>query len=61
MINEQWALVTVIGFWGWVLATVWFIFRVFPARHIFVKRNALRCGGVILLFFIIWLLGMLNA
>jgi hypothetical protein len=60
MINEGWAIVCMIGFWGWVLSVIGFILKAFPGRG-FHGRNAAVWGGAILSFFCIWFLGMLNA
>jgi hypothetical protein len=61
MIDQQWALVTIAGFWGWVFCTVGFILKVFPRQKQFVSRAALQWGAAIVLFFCLWFVGMLNA
>ena len=61
MINEGWAVVTVIGVWGWILAGVGFTLLAFPARDSFNGRSAAIWGGVFIFFYAIWVTGMINA
>jgi hypothetical protein len=61
MVNEGWGFICVVGFWGWVLATVGFIFKGFPSGGVFNARPAALWGGIIALFFIIWIVGMTHA
>jgi len=61
MINEQWAILTIIGFWAWVFSCAGFIFKAFPSKQVFVSRSAFIWGGTMILSFCAWLIGMLNA
>jgi len=61
MIHEGWGLICVVGFWGWALATVGFIFKGFPSGGVFKARPAALWGGIVVLFFIIWIVGMTHA
>lgn len=61
MINEGWALLCLIGLWGWILATVVFIFKAFSGNGVFQGRSALPYGGAIVVFYVVWLMGMFNA
>jgi hypothetical protein len=61
MINEQWALVAIFGFWAWVFSSIGFIFKAFPRQQFFVSKSALVWGGGLILSFCVWLIGMLNA
>lgn len=61
MINEGWAVITVIGVWGWILAGVGFFIRVFPARDRFNGGAAAIWGGAFILFYLLWVTGMINA
>ncbi|KAF0218285.1 MAG: hypothetical protein FD174_3038 [Geobacteraceae bacterium] len=61
MINEGWAFFCVIGFWGWVLATVGFILKAFPASGVFHTRSATLWGSSVVLFYVIWVMGMIHA
>ena len=59
--NTGWSIVSQIGFWGWVLGSVGFILTVFPHRGSFRGREAFRWGLPLLLFYAVWVVGMLNA
>jgi hypothetical protein len=59
--SVTWSVVSQIGFWGWVLATVGFIFRAMPARDTFRGRAAVCWGGGVVVFYVVWVIGMLNA
>jgi len=61
MINEQWAALAIVGFWGWVFCSIGFIWGGFPRQSIFVSRTAIRWGSGILVFFALWFCGMINA
>lgn len=61
MINEPWAIVAVCGFWGWVLTTIGFIFKAFPRQRQFAPIPGTFWGMGLVLFFCVWLIGMLNA
>lgn len=61
MLNEGWALFCVMGFWGWVLVTVGFILKAFPARGKFCSKAAALWGGGVVLFYFVWVVGMINA
>jgi len=60
MINETWGVVSMIGFWGWVLATVGFILKVFPTTGIFRGRPAILWGCSVILFYSLWVLSMVR-
>jgi hypothetical protein len=59
--NEVWAIVTIVGIAGWLSATLLFIFRSFPERGRFEKRPAIVWGCVLVVFYAVWIAGMLNA
>jgi hypothetical protein len=61
MINEGWALITVIGVWGWILSGIGFILGVFPTRDAFDSKSAALWGGSFIFFYAIWVAGMVNA
>ncbi len=58
--NEGWAVVCVIGVWGWILAGVGFILSAFPRRDSFNGRSAAVWGGSFLFFYAMWIAGMIN-
>ena len=61
MINDQWAAVAVFSFWAWVFSCIGFILQSFPRQHLFIPKTAAIWGGVSVLSFCAWLVGMLNA
>lgn len=61
MADTVWSLVCLAGVWGFVACTIMLILRAFPARDSFDRPGALRWGGGVLLFFIVWLIGMTQA
>ncbi len=58
--NEGWAVVCVIGVWGWVLTGVGFILKSFTAKDKFSGSAAALWGGGFLLFYALWVAGMIN-
>lgn len=61
MSSDMWAVFCVIGFWGWVIATVGFIIKVFPAIGGFRSKMALLWGGCVLVFYSLWVVSMVHA
>ena len=61
MINDGLAVICIIGVWGWILSGVGFILRVFPVRHAFEKRAAAIWGGCFLVFYTLWVAGMIRS
>jgi len=61
MIHEGWALLCEFGLWGWVAAAVGLILHAFPRRDAMEKGPAALWGGALLLFYVVWCVGMLNA
>jgi hypothetical protein len=59
--NTAWSIVSQIGFWGWVLGSVGFILAVFPHRGSVRGTEAFRWGLPLLLFYAVWVVGMLYA
>lgn len=59
--NEIWSIVTLAGLAGWVASTLILIFKAFPGRGVFERRPALRWGGVLVVAYIAWIVGMLHA
>jgi len=59
--NTAWSLVAQAGFWGWLLVTVGFILTVFPHRGTFCGAKAFRWGIPLLLFYLVWVVGMLRS
>lgn len=59
--NEWGVWATLVGVWGWIACVLIFIYRVFPARGVFVAKQAVIWGGACLVFFACWIMGMLVA
>lgn len=61
MLNEGWAVVAQLGFWGWVLAVIGLILHAFPARGSFNRRGAAVWGAGFVVLYAFWIIGMLRA
>jgi hypothetical protein len=61
MINESWALLCEIGFWGWILSTVGMIVQTFTRKDNFNKKYALLWGAGMTGFYAFWIYGMIRA
>lgn len=61
MISQGWAIVCELGFLGWVSCAIGFIFRSFGENDEFFGRRAAFWGGLAVVFYGIWVLGMVNA
>ncbi|MBJ6800670.1 hypothetical protein [Geomonas propionica] len=61
MPSTLWSIICVAGLWGFVTCTIFFILRAFPARDSFQGKAALRWGAGVLLFFVVWIVGMMQA
>ena len=61
MRSEAWAIICIIGVWGWIFSGVGFILKVFPAKDSFDGRSAAVWGGCFLLFYALWIAGMIHS
>jgi len=61
MIREFWALACEFSLWLWIFGTVIFIMSAFPSRDVFNGRAAALWGGVVVFFYMYWIVSMLNA
>ncbi|MBI4619766.1 MAG: hypothetical protein HY739_06355 [Desulfobacterales bacterium] len=59
--NVFWSILLEIGFIGWIGCTIGFIFRVFTGEKGFDSRRALLWGGLIIIFYALWIVGMMRA
>jgi hypothetical protein len=59
--DGMWSIVTIIGLAGWVTSAIVFLFRAFPGRSLFEAREARIWGAAVLVFYAVWIVGMLNA
>lgn len=61
MISEGWAVLCLVGFWGWIASTVGFTLTSFPVQGVFARRPACIWGSAGLSFFALWIVSMLHA
>ena len=61
MTHDAGAIITIIGLAGWIWATITFLFRAFPARGVFDAAASRRWGVVAVIFFAVWVAGLLSA
>ncbi len=61
MINVGWEIISVVGVWGWIFSSIGFILKAFPARDVFDNRSAAIWGGCFVIFYALWVVGMINA
>lgn len=61
MLNQGWAIACELGFIGWVGCAIGFIFRAFGEDDAFYGRRAFFWGGLVVLFYSLWVLGMIKA
>lgn len=60
MSHPFWSLLAVLSLWGWIIATLLFIFRAFPRRGFFDGRSARLWGVLVVACFSLWVLGLLK-
>jgi len=59
--NTPWAVVVVLGFFGWVGCTIGFIFGAFEKDDKFNNRKALYWGIAVVVCYALWVVGMTKA
>lgn len=59
--SNMWAAVVEIGFLGWIGSTIGFIFRAINKENKFVGKKALFWGGLIAVFYTLWIIGLVKA
>jgi hypothetical protein len=59
--NEYWAVLSQVGLWGWIASVLCMVYLCFPSYNIFLTRNAVKYGLGVLLFFVLWIAGMMLA
>jgi len=59
--NVFWTIVLEIGFLGWIGCAIGFILRVFTGEKGVVRRRALLWGGMVIVFYALWIVGMMRA
>jgi hypothetical protein len=61
MSNDFWSITVLIGLMSWIVSTIVFALRGFPAKNIFVANASIYWGATSLISFIIFIIGLLNA
>ncbi len=61
MSDDIWSIVLLSGVVSWIVSSIAFMFYSFPRKGEFVAKSAIRWGGVSLVSFLVWILGLLNA
>ncbi|MFQ5580816.1 MAG: hypothetical protein ACE5FZ_09400 [Nitrospiria bacterium] len=56
-----WSIILEVGFWGWITGTLLFIFRAFDSEHQLNMRRGFYFGGIVIFFYSLWIIGMMNA
>ncbi len=59
--NEGWAVICVIGVWGWIISGIGFLLKAFPAKDSFDGKTAALWGGCFILFYALWVVGMISS
>ncbi len=60
-ISTFWSVVVEIGFFGWIGSTIALIFNGFDDSDALIKKKALFWGILIVVFYAIWIIGLVNA
>ena len=60
-ISTFWSVVVEIGFLGWVGSTITFIFKGIDSENRLVKKNALLFGALVVVFYALFVAGLINA
>jgi len=61
MSHDIWSIVLLSGVVSWIVSSIAFMFYAFPRKGEFVVKSAIRWGGISLVSFLVWVLGLLNA
>lgn len=56
-----WSIILIVGLFGWVASTLVFIFKAFPELGRFEVQQARKWGLVVVVSFVVWIVGLLNA
>ena len=56
-----WALLVVLGFWGWIGTTIGFIYFSFDSSGAMAGKKAALWGGLVLGLFLLWIFSMMRA
>jgi hypothetical protein len=61
MSNDFWSIFLLLGLAGWITSSIMLMFRVFPEKDVFNASSGMRWGGCVIVSFVVWVVGMLNA
>lgn len=61
MAREIWSIILIAGLIGWLFSSIMLMFKAFPQKDVFVRSSGIRWGSATVLFFFVWIVGMLNA
>lgn len=61
MTNENWALLSLIGFWLWLSTAIGFFLYGFPSKDFFKKKAAILWGSGVITSYGLWIIGMIKA
>jgi len=61
MSHDIWSIVLIIGLAGWIASSIFLMFRAFPEKDVFNPAAGIRWGAAVVVSFVVWIIGMLNA
>jgi hypothetical protein len=61
VVNENWALLCEIGFWGWTLSVIGLLIQTFTQNTVINKISTTLWGFVSVVFYFFWIYGMVSA
>lgn len=61
MSHDIWSIVLILGLSGWIGSSIFLMFRAFPEKDVFNPAAGIRWGSAVVISFIVWIIGMLNA
>lgn len=61
MSHDLWSIFLLLGLSGWITSSIMFMFRAFPERDVFNATSGMRWGGAVVVSFVVWVIGLLNA
>ncbi len=60
-VSTFWSLIVVAGFLGWIGSVISFIFRAIDENDHLINRRAIFWGSLTILFYALWVIGLVNA
>ena len=61
MSHDIWSIILLIGLAGWIFSSIMLALTAFPQKAVFDSLPGMRWGVAIVISFVIWIIGMLNA